>query len=249
MANRLNMAKVQTILTLHRQGLPNREIGRIAGIDRGTVGKYVNQENSKSAKAPTGSDGESAASESSQTVVTPGSRSECEPHRAFIEERLELGLSAQRIQRELKEDISGKAPSYYSVRRFVAKLQAKRKLPYRRMEVEPGEEAQIDFGTAAPVIDRNGKRRRPWVLRVVLSHSRKGYSEAVYRQTTDAFIQCIENAFHYFGGVPKRLLIDNLKAGRVQGRLVRPGDSPQAAIVRPALRHGVRAHAGLYSVA
>jgi transposase len=34
---------------------------------------------------------------------------------------------------------------------------------------------------------------------MVLSHSRKGYSEAVWRQTTDAFIACLENGFHYFG--------------------------------------------------
>ena len=46
----------------------------------------------------------------------------------------------------------------------------------------------------------------------MLSYSRKGYSEAVYRQTTEDFIRCIENAFWHFGGVPKILVIDNLKA-------------------------------------
>jgi hypothetical protein len=46
----------------------------------------------------------------------------------------------------------------------------------------------------------------------VLSHSRKGYSEAVYRQTTDDFLRCLENAFRHFGGVPRRLILDNLKA-------------------------------------
>ena len=45
-----------------------------------------------------------------------------------------------------------------------------------------------------------------------MSHSRKGYSEAVYRQSTESFIQCLENAFAHFGGVPKQLVIDNLKA-------------------------------------
>ena len=45
-----------------------------------------------------------------------------------------------------------------------------------------------------------------------LSHSRKAYSEAVYRQTTDEFLRCIESAFRHFGGVPRRLVLDNLKA-------------------------------------
>jgi transposase len=212
MANRLKMAEVQTILTLHQQGLSNRKIGEITGFHRETVGRYVKLENSKPAKAPPGSDEESIEDVPREPVVSNGARSQCEPHREFLERGLDRGLSAKRIHQDLSEQLGGQAPSYYSVRRFVARLQAKQQVPYRRMEVEPGEEAQIDFGTGAPVIGEDGRRRRPWVLRVVLSHSRKGYSEVVYRQTTDAFIQCIENAFHHFGGAAKRLVIDNLKA-------------------------------------
>ena len=94
----------------------------------------------------------------------------------------------------------------------MARLQHKTPMPVRRLETAPGEEAQVDFGTGAPVIDADGKRRRPWLFRIVLSHSRKAYSEVVWRQTTDNFIAALENAFHHFGGVPKRLVIDNLKA-------------------------------------
>jgi transposase len=42
---------------------------------------------------------------------------------------------------------------------------------------------------------------------VVLSHSRKAYSEVVWRQTTEDFIRCLENAFWHFGGVPKTLVL------------------------------------------
>ena len=58
----------------------------------------------------------------------------------------------------------------------------------------------------------DGKRRRTHVFRIVLSHSRKAYSEVVYRQTTDDFLRCIENAFRHFGGAPRRLVLDNLRA-------------------------------------
>ena len=37
---------------------------------------------------------------------------------------------------------------------------------------------------------------------MVLSYSRRAYSEAVWRQDTESFIRCLENAFHHFGGVP-----------------------------------------------
>ena len=68
----------------------------------------------------------------------------------------------------------------------------------------------------------DGKRRRPHVLRVVLSCSRKGYTEAFYRQTTENFIRGLENFFRHFGGVPKTLVIDNLRAAvtKSQGDVV-----------------------------
>jgi transposase len=79
----------------------------------------------------------------------------------------------------------------------------------RRLECEPGEEAQVDFGSGAPVVTPEGRRRKTHVFRIVLSHSRKGYSEAVFRQTTENFIRCLENAFRHFRGVTKTLVIDN----------------------------------------
>ena len=197
------MAKVNSIHTLHQSGHSNRQIARILGIDRGTVGKFV-QELQNQPNAPTGNS-------ANPVPHQPGPKSDCEPFRQTILDQLEAGLSAKRIHQDLKS-AHGFAGSYYSVKRFVARVRERTPLPFRRMETEAGEEAQIDFGTGALVINEDGNRRRPWMLRIVLSHSRKGYSEVVWRQTTDSFISVIENAFRYFGGVPKRLVIDNLKA-------------------------------------
>jgi len=95
----------------------------------------------------------------------------------------------------------------------VQRLDGGRPLPLRRIECAPGDEVQIDFGSGAAIVDSEGKRRRTHVFRMVLSHSRKGYSEAVWRQTTDALLRCLENAFDHFGGLPRSLVLDNLKAG------------------------------------
>jgi transposase len=156
------------------------------------------------------------------TLATPGSTPDPQPHgsgrasgwepwRELIRAKCDLGLSAQRIYQDLVAD-HGFAGSYYCVRRFVRRLEAAHDLPFRRIECEPGDEAQIDFGSGAPVVGPDGKRRKTYVRRVVLSHSRKGYSEAVYRQTTDDFLRCLEGGFRHFGGVPRRLILDNLKA-------------------------------------
>jgi transposase len=174
----------------------------------------------KPANAPLGSEEDHGAPQ--LTLAIPGSMpdpqlqggrraSGCEPWRELIVAKCALGLSAQRIYQDLVVD-HGFVGSYYCVRRFVRRLEKSQDLPFRRIECEPGEEAQIDFGCGAPVVGSDGKRRKTHVLRVVLSHSRKGYSEAVYRQTTDDFLRCLESAFRHFGGVPRRLILDNLKA-------------------------------------
>ncbi len=139
-----------------------------------------------------------------------GQASQCEPYREIILAKLMQSLCAQRIYQDLVSD-SGFTGSYYSVRRFVAKLGKASPVPFRRIECPPGQEAQVDFGAGATIIDSAG-RRRSHVLRIVLSHSRKGYSEAVFRQKTDDFLAALEDAFWSWGGVPRLIVIDNLRA-------------------------------------
>lgn len=175
---------------------------------------------SKPANAPTGSDHGIRATidtigplgAGSASLASPGRPSACEPFRALILAKLEANLSAQRIYQDLVTE-QQYAGSYYSVRRFVQQLGTKVGLPMRRMECAPGFEAQVDYGTGAPVTTVEGRRRKTHVFRLVLSHSRKGYSEACFRQTTEEFLRCLENSFWALGGVPQTIVIDNLKAG------------------------------------
>ena len=161
-------------------------------------------DDSKPAIPPAGSD-----------VTTPppaprkptGRSSECEAYREIILAKLDQELTAQRIYQDLVAEHAFTS-RYDSVKRFVRKLSATRSLPWRRIERAPGLEAQVDFGTGAPLVGPDGKRRKTYVFRIVLSHSRKGYSEATERQTTDDFLRCLENAFAHFGGVVETLVID-----------------------------------------
>jgi transposase len=206
MANQLKMAEVQAILTLAQQGWSQRHIARQLGVHRETVGRHLRlagQDDSKPANAPHGA--------GTTGGVSPGRVSSAGPWRSVIEQKLEAGFTAQRIFQDLCDD-HGYGGSYYSVRRLIRKLTAATPAPYRRMECEAGAEAQVDFGRGAPMVGADGKRKGTWVFRIVLSHSRKGYAEAVHRQTTDDFLRALENAFAHFGGVPRTLVIDNLRA-------------------------------------
>lgn len=238
MANQLRMAVVETILSLRGRGWSQRRIAEELGINRETVARHLGevQNEPKPASAPTGSDG--SAPEAKPASAPPGlgdasgganaagSASVCEPWRGLITSKIELGLTAQRIYQDLSSE-HGYAGSYYSVRRFVHRLEMRLERPFRRMECGPGEEVQVDFGTGAPLIGPDGKRRRTHVFRVVLSYSRKAYSEAVTRQTTEAFLRCLENAFWSFGGSPTRVVLDNLKAAVTKADWYEPELNPK----------------------
>ncbi len=245
MANQLKMAVAQAILTLQGLGWSQRRIAQELGIDRETVARYVHSPpaDSKPATNPIpGSEPVPEAIPGSKpasnpipgfevagppgTSKSPGPESRCEAFRAVIEERLTEGLTGQRIYQDLVEG-HGFVASYSSLRRFLQHLDQSRPIPFRRLEVLPGEQAQVDFGTGAPILRPEGKRRRPHVIRVVLSYSRKAYSEVVYHQTTEEFLRCLENAFWSFGGVPQTIIIDNLKAAVAQADWYDPDVHPK----------------------
>ena len=228
MAYQLEVAMIEAIRALKARRWSNRQIGRALGVDRDTVARHLQQANA--AKAPTGSAAsqEAAGTGSEEAGLTPAlssSRSMCAPFREVIRAMLEHDLSAQRIFQDLTRE-HGFAGEYHSVRRFVGRLRKVQAFPFRRLECGPGEEGQVDFGTGAPLLIE-GKRRKTHVFRIVLSYSRKAYSEAVLRQTTDDFLHCLENAFQHFGGVPRLLTIDNLKAAVAQADWYDPELQPK----------------------
>ncbi|MBK6938659.1 MAG: DDE-type integrase/transposase/recombinase [Planctomycetes bacterium] len=262
MSNQLKMARIHTIEQLLAHGWSHRRIARELDIHRATVARYARRPpdpDSKPAISTAGSseliepppDSKPAISTAgSGDVIDPpadpkpaittagvaGRKCECDPHRETIVAKLAIGLSAQRIHQDLVAE-HGYTHSYESVKRFVRKLGASRPIPFRRMETLPGEEAQIDYGLGAFTIKPGSKKKkRPQLLRVVLSHSRKAYSEVMWCQDTESLIRGIENAFHHFGGVPKTLVPDNLKAAVLEARLVRSDDHAEVRGVRSALR-------------
>lgn len=225
----LKVNQQQSIIALHEQGWSGRRIARELGLDRGTVGKYLAVNAKSATNAQTGSvepsPAKSATNPQTGSASVPGPVSLCDPWQEQIEAALERGLSIQRIYQDLVVERQF-AGSYFSVRRFVLRRVDAQELPFRRMECAPAQELQVDFGLGAWVME-NGKRRRPHLLRAVLSHSRKGYSEVVWRQTSESFLRCLENAFRSFGGVTATVVIDNLKAGVIRADWYDPELNPK----------------------
>jgi transposase len=202
MSNSLKVSLQTTIYSLDGRGWSRRRIARELGIDRETVGRYLRLakpaistagleeagetkpaistaefEEAGEAKPAISTTGFEEAGETKPAISTAGNgvgrKSQCEPLAEVILAKAELGLSAQRIYQDLVGE-NGFTDSYQSVKRFVRKLREAPPERVWRLECQPGEELQLDFGLGAPIDDGQGKRRRSWVLRMVLSYSRKG---------------------------------------------------------------------------
>ena len=247
MSNILEVSQQQVIQGLAAEGWSVRRIARTLSLNRRTVQRYAGAAAPKcTTKVTTGSGaapdpkcttkvttGSAAPPPPDSKCTTPpqvstGTRSLCGAFGEVIAPMLELGLSAQRIYQDLVAG-HGFGGSYPSVRRYVARLKASAPERIWRLECQPGEELQVDFGLGAPLVETGGKTRRTWLFRAVLGHSRKGYSEVVLRQDTGTFLRVIENAVRYFGGVPRLLNFDNLKAAVLKADWYDPALNPQLA--------------------
>jgi len=225
MANILSVNQQQAISSLAAQGWSIRRIARELKLHRRTVKQYVSAAEEAS-KCTTISTAGSAAKCTISTAGKIGRKSICGSHEKLIAEKVTQGLTAQRVYQDLKLEVQFTG-SYESVKRFVRRLRKADPARVWRIEVAPGEEVQVDFGVGAPIHTTDGRRRKTWVFRIVLSHSRKAYSEAVFHQDTETFLRCLENAFRHFGGVTQTINLDNLKAAVLRFDFADPDLNPK----------------------
>lgn len=124
-------------------------------------------------------------------------------------------LSAVRLYAEAQA--AGYAGSLTQLKAYVRRVRPQpAPEPVVRFETPPGHQAQVDF---AEVRFPWGKR---FVLLVVLGYSRLLWLRFYDRQTMAVLMDGLEAAFAAFGGVPRELLFDQLKAvvisdGRLDG--------------------------------
>jgi transposase len=123
------------------------------------------------------------------------------------------GLKLTKVQRLLERQ--GIRIPYSSLHRFAVKhcdFGAKGRVTVRMAPCAPGEVAEVDFGRLGLVPDpETGRSRIAWALVVVLVHSRHQYVHVTYSQRLRDVIDGLEDAWHFFGGVPHRVILDNLK--------------------------------------
>jgi hypothetical protein len=93
----------------------------------------------------------------------------------------------------------------------------------RMADTEPGEVAEVDFGRLGYILDKTlNKMRLLYALVVTLVFSRHQYVHVTHKQDLPALIGGIEEAWGFFGGATRRLIIDNMKAAVVKSDRYEP---------------------------
>jgi len=195
------------ILSLHdmaRDGVSIRDMARITGFSRNTVRKWLRQEQLLTDLGP---------------KKRPG---KLEGHKDYVVARMGEGITnAVRILRELRG--RGYTGNITILKDFMHPLRpafpSKATLRY---ETLPGDQAQVDFGTFSYVT--GDTKRRIYAFSMVLSYSRLLYMEFVEKQDLSTLVMCHQRAFEALGGVPRRVLYDNMRtcvAGRDENGQVR----------------------------
>lgn len=147
----------------------------------------------------------------------PQNQSSIASYRDDIQRWLEQGLRPRSIFQKLNAR-PGFTASESAVYRLCQKIKASAPPEvFVRIETTPGEVAQVDFGEVRALLDPvTQMARRTWVFTMVLAWSRHQFVEFVFDQTLTTWLLCHQHAFEFFGGTPKRVVIDNLKAAIIK---------------------------------
>ena len=218
---------VTEILVHWHAGRSLSEMSQSLGVDRKTLRKYVAP--AVAAGITPGSGPARSEQEWAQLVrewfpeladtrlrqVTWPAISE---HHDYIVAQLKAGVRMSTIHQRLLDE-RGLAASVASFRRYVAanipeEMRRSQVVVWNPRPAEAGEQAQIDYGQLGRWLDPlTGKLRTVWAFVMVLACSRHMFVRPVLVMDQRAWTECHVAAFEFFGGIPARLVPDNLKTG------------------------------------
>lgn len=116
--------------------------------------------------------------------------------------------ATQIYQRICEQGFDGR---YTIVKQYVRKIRPHRPQAFLKLSFAPGECAQVDWGSFGSVPVGETIRRLSFFV-MVLCYSRMMYLEFTVSQTMEHFLACHQNAFDFFGSVPGKIMVDNLKS-------------------------------------
>jgi transposase len=229
----LGMVELREIVRRWQAGAGVRAIARGTGMDRKTVVGYLRalQAGGIQPDGPPPTDEQITALTTARRPGRPSNRDApspevdaLRPHADQIRAWLAEGLRLTKIYRRLREQ--GLPVSYSSLYRFARASCAfgAPAITVRVADPPPGEAAEADFGVLGLWPDpASGRRRRVYGLLVTLAFSRYAFLAITLRQDLAAVLEGLEAAWVFFGGVVRRLVVDNLPPAVTRADRYTPG--------------------------
>jgi hypothetical protein len=224
------MATVREVLYQHMKKVSARAIAKSFGMSKTTVRKYLQLALAHGYSAKISDDELQEISikvEAAlyQTISMTNGRgtviANLLKHKDLIKGWLsESNMTHTQIQRLLTAE--GIIVSERSINRFIQNHFPKLPKCTVHLTTEPGKEGQVDFGYVGMMKNDLGEFRKTYAFVMTLSHSRYRYVEFVFSQDQATWAQLHINAFQFFGGVPLRIILDNLKAGVIKSDIFDP---------------------------
>ncbi len=205
-ARRTVVLDIRELIRQLQAGQSARQIAKNMHLSRVTVGKYRTWAVAHELLSGTLPSAEALAELLAQDqALHPAAPtiSSVEPYRAVVVDLRQRGLEMMAVFQRLRDE-HGYTGAYSSVRRFVQVLEPASPDATIRIERQPGEEVQVDFGYAGLMFDAAGQVRRAWAFVMTLAYSRHQYVEFVFDQSVETWLLCHQHAFEYFGGVPAK---------------------------------------------
>jgi transposase len=227
-----SVTEILDILRRVQAGDRKRQIAKATGIDRNTIRKYLRAaEECGLTLLSTHDELHEIALAVFRRVHLSGDNHRpnagddiLAPHEATLNTWLyQEGLTLTKAHIKLTR--IGVVITYSTLYRFAVKHLhfGTKQSTVRMAESAPGDVAEVDFGRLGLVYDPSlGKKRVLYALIVTLIMSRHQYVFTTHRQTVDALIEGIEAAWDSFGGVTRRVVLDNMKAAVVKADRYEP---------------------------
>lgn len=229
------MATIREVLYQHTKNISARSIAKSFGMSKTTIRKYLqlakvfgysNKINDKTLQEIAIKVEESLYKTSNSGDISIGFKNapvmaSLLEHQDLIKDWLKIpNMTHTQIKRLLAEE--GVTVSERSINRFIQKCFPSLSKYTVHLITEAGREAQVDFGYVGMMNDEQGKARKTYAFVMTLAHSRYRYVEFVTAQDQVSWAKVHINAFQFFGGVPLRIVLDNLKAGVIKPDIFDP---------------------------
>ncbi len=226
-AVRVMTKDILEMVRLYREGVGYRAVARMVGLSPNSERKYremlreAGLLEGSAEELPSAAELRAVVEAAQPPIAGPAVESSALPWKSEIETLWKQGRAPTAIHAELTERHEGFTASLSSVKRMCLRLKRERGVRPEdvviRVETEPGDVAQVDFGYLGLLLDDDTHvLRKAWVFVMVLGYSRHMFAEVVFDQSTATWLRLHIAAFAYLGGVPQTLVPDNLKAAIIQ---------------------------------